>query len=700
MGDKKEEEEVVNDEPLTDNSTDDAIDKEVDTSLLKILDVNKKYFKYFKIYGTELTLILNNDLVQNHRNQLVWLEKCFDQLVNYLTSKFNQDDFIGLTFSSENFERGWVSFRRISEFSSKNISDLLYSVVQSNKAFDIKDKITINCNIVKDTRGKGRVKCSKDNTRKKSIITIKNDDNLCFPRSLVVAKAHADLGHLRSGDLYDFWMNIRKTGTVQTLEVEKLIKDACVKIPEDGCGHSEFVKFQDYYAQFGIAIIIYSLKNFTAKNCKPIFDGKEIVINHFGSVKFKLNILYYDDEPCHFEPITNMKAALAVKYLCNLCDTPYSSSHKCEFKCIKCLETPPCKKNDKKAFVKCEFCNRIFYNQTCFENHKKLKSDYLISKEATLENIDKLYSLCDKLKVCGKCFKKQESGHECNKIFCKTCYKEKDINHFCFIQPLKDKSIDNEKILYVFYDFESRQEDVINDKYKSRIHVPNLCVLQHVCTYCINDEDLSELCGFCGKREQVFKINPVKQFVEYVFREVTDFNKIICIAHNSKGYDAQFILQYLVEDLNVRPELILNGTSVIQLRLRKTVLIDSLNYFHMPLSKLPKAFGLQEVKGYFPHLFNKIENQNYISKIPDIEFYSPNTMGESEREQFMKWHSEMRKQKYVFNFKEEIVKYCKLDVEILRRACLAFRKIFLDNCNVCPFRSSCTIASACNRLFR
>ena len=35
--------------------------------------------------------------------------------------------------------------------------------------------------------------------------------------------------------------------------------------------------------------------------------------------------------------------------------------------------------------------------------------------------------------------------------------------------------------------------------------------------------------------------------------------------------------------------------------------LDSLNYLHMPLSALPKAYGLTEIeKGTFPHLFNPL----------------------------------------------------------------------------------------------
>jgi len=37
----------------------------------------------------------------------------------------------------------------------------------------------------------------------------------------------------------------------------------------------------------------------------------------------------------------------------------------------------------------------------------------------------------------------------------------------------------------------------------------------------------------------------------------------------------------------------------------------------MFLAKLPKAFGLTELKkGYFPHLFNKTENRDYVGPLP------------------------------------------------------------------------------------
>lgn len=48
----------------------------------------------------------------------------------------------------------------------------------------------------------------------------------------------------------------------------------------------------------------------------------------------------------------------------------------------------------------------------------------------------------------------------------------------------------------------------------------------------------------------------------------------------------------------------------------------------------------------------------------------------------------------------DLVEYCVSDVEILTKACLKFRQQLLETANVCSFTEACTIASACNKVFR
>jgi len=71
-----------------------------------------------------------------------------------------------------------------------------------------------------------------------------------------------------------------------------------------------------------------------------------------------------------------------------------------------------------------------------------------------------------------------------------------------------------------------------------------------------------------------------------------------------------------------------------------------------------------------------------------------------ESERFLTWHTEMREKNTVFDFQRVIGRYCRNYVDILRRACVAFRKIFLDRGNVCLFEECTTIASTCMTVFR
>ena len=126
-------------------------------------------------------------------------------------------------------------------------------------------------------------------------------------------------------------------------------------------------------------------------------------------------------------------------------------------------------------------------------------------------------------------------------------------------------------------------------------------------------------------------------------------------------------------------EVIMRGgkTLSLQVPMLNIKFIDSLNFIPMRLAKFPKTFGIEELeKGYFPHLFNKKENENYVGLIPPTPYYSPNGMSAKDREAFLAWHASKKESNYVFNFNEEIISYCRSDVDILRRCCLEFRELF------------------------
>ena len=104
------------------------------------------------------------------------------------------------------------------------------------------------------------------------------------------------------------------------------------------------------------------------------------------------------------------------------------------------------------------------------------------------------------------------------------------------------------------------------------------------------------------------------------------------IAHNSKGYDAHFILKWLISQ-GIKPYCIYHGAKIMymempELRIR---FIDSLNFLQMPLKSFPKTFGLDELKeGYFPHYINKECHKNYVVCIPPKKHYGYNQMKDDE----------------------------------------------------------------------
>ena len=75
-------------------------------------------------------------------------------------------------------------------------------------------------------------------------------------------------------------------------------------------------------------------------------------------------------------------------------------------------------------------------------------------------------------------------------------------------------------------------------------------------------------------------------------------------------------------------------------------------------------------------------------------------MHEGERDLFVKWYENLKKENYTFDFTREFVHYCRTDVTVLRRAYLSFRGLLMQCGGVCPFSESCTIASACSCVYR
>ena len=111
--------------------------------------------------------------------------------------------------------------------------------------------------------------------------------------------------------------------------------------------------------------------------------------------------------------------------------------------------------------------------------------------------------------------------------------------------------------------------------------------------------------------ETIFKgDNCVEEFTSWLL----DGTHQGAIAHNLRAYDGFLLCEHFYKRL-LLPKLILNGAKIMSMELEEAEIKfrDSLNFLPMPLKALPKTFGLTELKkGYFPHFFNRKENQTYL----------------------------------------------------------------------------------------
>ncbi|TPX53078.1 DNA-directed DNA polymerase [Powellomyces hirtus] len=177
-----------------------------------------------------------------------------------------------------------------------------------------------------------------------------------------------------------------------------------------------------------------------------------------------------------------------------------------------------------------------------------------------------------------------------------------------------------------------------------------------------------------------------KDFYKYIFETPnTTF-----IAHNGRGYDFHFLYKAF-NDNGQNPKYITVGRKIISMEIPKfnICFIDSMSFLPMGLSQLPKMFGIQQhvCKGHFPHWFKG--GMGYVGPLPDLEDYGFDAYPVDKRG------------KYVFDYKKELVEYCKNDVNILAASIKLFKELLLlaTDGNVDPWAYP-TIASACMSTYR
>ena len=592
----------------------------------------------------------------------------FEQLLDDVTADMKESDQIRFVLRTEQLETPIsLPFMPVSELTPERVYSQIERVVQSHQEFRLNGSVVVDIVHVEMPEGEGKRKRRDINLEshlksKGSVITIKNNDDLCLSRALVVAIAKA------SGDKR-YKQLVKHDRPVQGKAARELHEKAGV--PFGPCGIPEVKQFQKYLTEYEINIVSADHQNSIIYPERPT------------TTEAKRLFLYLHNN--HYDVITSMPAFLDHSYFCYECRKAYDStvSHLCPAMCKLCraFDCPQGEPQD------CEECGRTFKSQACYDRHK--------------EALGAGQSVCQLIKKCVKCGKSvviyNLPHHICGETKCRTCgefVKYKDMNaHLCYIRKPKERKacdtieeseeseeekeeVDRGYDQLMFFDYECRQED--------GTHEPNLCIVH---------DEAGEEWVFSGEDTN-------SDFCKWVFAK-GHVNHIF-VAHNFQGYDGYFIQNFLNNNA-VKYEVVMRGAKIVTLTVPMFNIrfVDSLNFIPMALANFPKTFGLDELcKGYFPHLFNRRENQDYVGPIPPEPYYMANGMSTKKRETFLEWHRKQRDNDYVFDFAKEIRAYCRSDVDILRRSCMEFRELFRDSTGIDPFERCLTIASACNLVFR
>ena len=169
-------------------------------------------------------------------NPVLWLEESIRDIHAYITTLVPPNALIGVSIRSDRFARGpgGLSFRPIENFSYLDLWNLISSISQSNAVLGVDDTLALQIYYVEMPVGAGRAKrpLGIGAARKRSIVTIQNEDALCLPRALVVARAHLAYKTNECSDAYKVWRVISDgRRKLQKERAVKLVADAGVILP-------------------------------------------------------------------------------------------------------------------------------------------------------------------------------------------------------------------------------------------------------------------------------------------------------------------------------------------------------------------------------------------------------------------------------------------------------------------------------------
>ena len=595
--------------------------------------------------------------------------------------------FVNMAITANGFQHAYQSANfTVGEFLQRTarLDEMLTKLaakLNSNESFSPKKSFQVDVVMVsmpgpgsghRKRHNPGRMCLDRENKKKRCIITVKNTDQLCCARAIVTMRAYCNKD--KGMDALRQWENLKRGYPMQQRLAQELHKQAGVA--EGPCDLQELGQFQRALGCNYQLLVMNRMNPFSL-----IFKGPD--------APHQIQLLKSED---HFDGLTSFAAFRNRSYYCVECERAFNTNDKANHIC-QGRRCSACARFDCEDYVRgtrpteyCNLCNCKFYGPFCKRHH-------VVTKQ------------CQSVKTCFKCQALYtvvpNRRHKCGVAKCPVCHEWVSINdHRCFIQPVKEKEEEEETEepteegggcmvappppLLVYADFEAMQN-------AEGVFVANL-----LCYSSSKEEDIHVLDG------EECTLRFLEELDELADVQDSDREReVIIVFHNLKGFDSVFILNELYQQQRTVTDQLTQGAKVLSFRSGPLKFIDSLSFLPMPLASFPSTFNLTEIKkGFFPHLFNLPHHQNYEGRIPDIEFYDPDSMMPKKKQDLMNWHADQVRRNERFNFKQELIAYCRSDVAMLKAGCIKFQQEFQSQAGFNPMETCITIASACNKYWR
>ena len=443
-------------------------------------------------------------------------------------------------------------------------------------------------------------------------------------------------------------------------------------VAEGPCGLPELCQFQQSLGSQYQLLVMTRMKPFFL-----VFKGP--------AAAHQIRLLKSND---HFDGCTSFPAFVNRSYYCVDCERGFNTNDRTNHTCQgnRCRA---CGRFDCQDYVRgtqptdyCTLCHCKFYGAYCKRYH-------VVTKQ------------CQSIKTCLKCQAQYtvvpNKRHQCGYAKCPVCQEWVSIqDHKCYIQPVAGNEEEEPTEegggsmvappppLFVYADFEAMQN-------AEGVFVANLL--------CYSSSEEATIHVLDGEDCALQFLRDLDNLVRVPDNE--EEREILVVFHNLKGFDGMFILHELYQQQREVVDQLTVGAKVLSFKSGPLKFIDSLCFLPMPLASFPSTFNLTELKkGFFPHLFNTPDNQQYVGRIPYLEFYDPNGMMAKKKDELTRWHADQVRRNVSFHFRQEMIDYCKSDVALLKAGCEAFQQEFERQAGFNPMAKCITIVSACNLYWR